>query len=93
MRKSYCWLHGVTEERDLLRGIAVASMCVFLHVYRQIIREQFTVKKCRTYTHEMCELFQVINMLINVNSILTIYIFFDSAKHLGAYLQTIISTD
>jgi len=67
-------------------------MWVFLHVYRHIIRKQDTVMECRIYTHEMFELFPVINMFINVNSILTI-LFFDTAKHLVGYLQAIISTD
>jgi len=86
------WIRGVTEAGDVLRGKVVAAMCVFPHFYRQIIREQVTVKECRNYTHEMCALFPVINMLINVDSILTIF-FLDSAKHLSAYLKAIIITD
>jgi hypothetical protein len=82
---------GVTEE-DVQSAKAVTAMWVFLHVYMHIIREQVTFMECRIYTHEMCELFPVINMFINVNSILTI-LFFDSAKHLAGYLQAIISTD
>jgi hypothetical protein len=71
VRKSGCWICGVTEEGEILCGKTVAAMYVFTNVYRQIICEQIIVMECCTYTCEMCEMFSVINMFINVKNILT----------------------
>ena len=62
MRKSGCWIFGVTEEGDVLFGKGDSPMWLFPHVYRPIISEHVTVVECCTYIYEMYELFSVINI-------------------------------